>query len=106
MNFLQRATDIVYREMHNSQFSVVSFAEKLSISTSQLNRKLTAISGYSPSNFIIRLRIEHAKKKLEKDDKPIGVIAEECGYYDLAYFSRIFKKMTDKTPSQYRRLHR
>ena len=106
MNFLQRATDIVYSEMHNSQFSVVSFAEKLSISTSQLNRKLTAISGYSPSNFIIRLRIEHAKKKLEKDDKPIGVIAEECGYYDLAYFSRIFKKMTDKTPSQYRRLHR
>ena len=106
ISFLQKATDIVYSEMHNSQFSVVSLAEKLSISTSQLNRKLTAISGYSPSNFITRLRIEHAKKKLEKDDKPIGLIAEECGYYDLAYFSRMFKKMTNKSPSQYRRSHR
>lgn len=106
MSFLQRATDIVYSEMHNSQFSVASLAEKLAISTSQLNRKLTAISGYTPSNFITRLRIEHAKKKLEKDNKPIGVIAEECGYYDMAYFSRIFKKMTNMSPSQYRRLHR
>lgn len=106
MNFMQKATDIVYSEMHNAQFSVVSLAEKLSVSTSQLNRKLTAISGYTPSNFITRLRIEHAKKKLVKDDKPIGVIAEECGYYDLAYFSRIFKKMTNKSPSQYRRSHR
>lgn len=106
LNFLQRATDIVNNEMHNPQFSVVILAEKLSISTSQLNRKLTAVSGCSPSNYIIRLRIENAKKKLEKGDKSIGTIAEECGYYDLPYFSRTFKKMTNISPSQYRRLHR
>lgn len=106
LSFLQKATDIVYYEMHNPHFSVVTFAEKLSISTSQLNRKLTAVAGYSPSNFISRLRIEKAKKMLEKDDKPIGTIAEECGYFDLAYFSRTFKKMTKVSPSQYRRLHR
>lgn len=105
LNFLQKTTEIVYSEMHNPQFSVVTLAEKLFISTSQLNRKLTAIVGYSPSNFIMRLRIEHAKNKLEKDDKPIGTIAEECGYYDVAYFSRTFKKITNFSPSQYRRMH-
>lgn len=105
LSFLQKATEIVYSEMHNPQFSVVTLAEKLSISTSQLNRKLTAIIGYSPSYFIMRLRIEHAKNKLEKNDKPIGIIAEECGYYDVAYFSRTFKKVTNYSPSQYRRIH-
>jgi len=42
---------------------------------------------------------------LENGDMPIGSIAEECGYYDIAYFSRTFKKITKVSPSQYRRLH-
>lgn len=106
LDFLQKATDIVFSEMHNPQFSVVTLADKLSISSSQLNRKLNAISGHTPSGFIMRLRIERAKKKLTYDNKPIGRIAEECGFYDIAYFSRTFKKFTNVSPSQYRRLPR
>ncbi len=106
MDFLQKATDIVYSEMHSPHFSVVSLADKLSISSSQLNRKLNAISGYTPSGFIMRLRIERAKKKLTFENKPIGQIAEECGFYDTAYFSRTFKKITSVSPSQYRRMPR
>jgi len=104
IDFLQKATDIVYSEMKNPQFTTVTLAEKLCISTSQLNRKLSAVSGFTPSLFIMNLRINCAKKKLASGDKPIGQIAEECGFYDLAYFSRIFKKLTHVSPSQYRRL--
>lgn len=106
LDFLQKATDIVYSEMHSPNFSVVTLADKLSISSSQLNRKLNAISGHTPSGFIMRLRIERAKKKLTFENKPIGRIAEECGFYDIAYFSRTFKKYTNVSPSQYRRLPR
>lgn len=102
--FLQKATDIVYSQIHDSQFSTVSLAEKLSVSSSQLNRKLSAISGYTPSIFITKLRIELAKRKLVSGNDPIGQIAEECGYSDIAYFSRTFKKMTNFSPSQFRRL--
>ena len=104
IEFLQKATDIVYSEMHNPRFTTISLAERLCVSPSQLNRKLSAVSGYTPSLFIMHLRITCAKKKLASSDKPIGQIAEECGFYDLAYFSRIFKKMTHVSPSQYRRL--
>ncbi|MCE5206179.1 MAG: response regulator [Porphyromonadaceae bacterium] len=104
MEFLQKATDIVYSEMQNSHFSTVTLAERLCVSPSQLNRKLSAVSGYTPSLFIMNLRVNCAKKKLASGDKPIGQIAEECGFYDLAYFSRIFKKLTHVSPSQYRRL--
>ena len=104
MEFLQKATDIVYSEMQNSHFSTVTLAERLCVSPSQLNRKLSAVSGYTPSLFIMNLRVNCAKKKLASGDKAIGQIAEECGFYDLAYFSRIFKKLTHVSPSQYRRL--
>lgn len=104
MEFLQKATDIVYNEIQNSHFSTVTLAERLCVSPSQLNRKLSAVSGYTPSLFIMNLRVNCAKKKLASGDKPIGQIAEECGFYDLAYFSRIFKKLTHVSPSQYRRL--
>lgn len=102
--FLQKATDIVYDEMDNPEFSTGSLAERLAISSSQLNRKLAAVSGYTPSTFITKHKIEYAKRQLATDNRPIGQIAEECGYSDIAYFSRTFKKMTSLSPSQFRRL--
>ena len=106
MEFLQKATDIIYLEMRNPHFSSVLLAEKLCVSPSQLNRKLSAVCGYSSSLYINNLRIDCAKKKLISENKPVAEIAAECGFYDVAYFSRIFKKYTKTTPSQYRRLPR
>ncbi|HBG80680.1 MAG TPA: AraC family transcriptional regulator, partial [Porphyromonadaceae bacterium] len=37
-------------------------------------------------------------------DKNIGEVAEACGFLDVAYFSRIFKKITGVTPTAYRNL--
>ena len=104
MNFLQRVTDIVYCEMRNPDFSPSALADKLCLSISQLNRKMTAICGYNPSAYILNLRINKAKKILASQDIPIAEVADECGFSDLAYFSRTFKKQTGVSPSQYRRL--
>ncbi len=104
MSFLQHVTDIVYREMRNPDFSSSTLAEKLCLSISQLNRKMIAISGYNPSGYILSLRINKAKKLLATENISITQVADECGFYDLPYFSRTFKKQTGVTPSQYRRL--
>ncbi|MBR8706441.1 hybrid sensor histidine kinase/response regulator transcription factor [Bacteroides pyogenes] len=104
LNFLQRVTDIVYREMCDPDFASSVLADKLSLSISQLNRKMMAISGHTPTAYILNLRINKAKKILASQDLPITEVADECGFSDLAYFSRTFKKHTGVTPSQYRRL--
>jgi two-component system sensor histidine kinase ChiS len=104
MNFLQHVTDIVYRDMRQPDFSSSTLAEKLCLSISQLNRKMIAISGYNPSGYILSLRINKAKKLLATENISITQVADECGFYDLPYFSRTFKKHTGVTPSQYRRL--
>ena len=104
LDFLRRVTDIVYREMGDPDFASSTLADKLSLSISQLNRKMIAISGYNPTAYILNLRINKAKKILASRNIPITEVADECGFYDLAYFSRTFKKQTGTTPSQYRLL--
>ena len=104
VEFLRVVTDIIYREMKNPDFTPTMLSEELALSVSQLNKKLNAISGYPSSTYILRVKLSNAKKLLSNEDKTIGEVAAECGIYDVNYFSRVFKRHTGFTPTQYRRL--
>lgn len=102
--FLTQVIDITYNMMRKGGVNVTDLADKLNMSAKQLNRKIFAITGENTSTYIIRIRLSKAMKMLDThQDMPIGDIAMECGFEDSAYFSRIFKKMLNITPSQYRR---
>ena len=58
--------------------------------------------GVTISDYILDLRIHHAKELLRFSSKSLEDIASECGFYDLPYFSRKFKKAEGITPSAYR----
>lgn len=104
MGFLRHVTDIIYREMKNPDFSSNKLASELAVSVSQLNKKLNVTTGYPASTYILQVKLSYAKKILASQNKTIGEVAAECGVYDVNYFSRIFKKHTGITPSQYKRL--
>ncbi len=103
-DFLRHVTDIIFREMKNSDFSSVKLAQELALSVSQLNKKLSAATGYPSSVYILQVRLEHAKKILSTQNKTISEVAAECGIYDVNYFSRAFKKHNGITPTQFKRL--
>src|SRR5690554_4902815 len=102
--FLRLTTDIIYREMKNPDFTPTMLSEELAISTSQLNKKLNAITGFPSSTYILQVKLSNAKKILTNENKTIGEVAAECGIYDVNYFSRVFKKHTGFTPTQYKKL--
>ena len=102
--FLRLTTDIIYREMKNPDFTPTMLSEELAISMSQLNKKLNAITGYPTSTYILQVKLSNAKKLLSNENKTIGEIAAECGIYDVNYFSRVFKRHTGFTPTQYKKL--
>ena len=90
--------------MKNPDFSPTMLSEELAISTSQLNKKLNAITGFPSSTYILQVKLSNAKKILTNENKTIGEVAAECGIYDVNYFSRVFKKHTGFTPTQYKKL--
>ena len=57
-------------------------------------------------DFIALQRIEDAKALIITTDYPLTKIAQESGFYDYNYFSRVFKKLTGLTASNYRKINR
>lgn len=66
-------------------------------------RRFTAATGYAPVAYVQRLRVEDAKRRLERTDSPVERIAWEVGYEDPAAFRRLFRRIAGLPPGAYRR---
>lgn len=66
-------------------------------------RRFRQATGMAPLEYVHTLRLEEAKQMLESGDAPIEAIANEVGYEDAGFFSRLFKRRVTLTPAQYRR---
>lgn len=66
-------------------------------------RRFTNATGLSPIAYVQCLRIEDAKRRLERTDAPIDEISWQVGYEDPAFFRRLFKRITGLAPGAYRK---
>jgi transcriptional regulator GlxA family with amidase domain len=66
-------------------------------------RRFTNAAGVPPIEYVQRLRVEDAKRRLERTDAPVDEIGWKVGYEDPAFFRRLFKRTTGLPPSVYRR---
>lgn len=91
-------------------FSVANPVEEM-IKRSKLaertfKRRFTSATGLTPIAYVQRLRIEDAKRRLERTDAPIDEIAWRVGYEDAAFFRRLFRRTTGLAPGAYRKRFR
>lgn len=77
-------------------------AEELHISTAYLNKLFHANAGISPIKYITWKRVERACAMLRETRLTADKISEELGFYDSAYFVKVFKSAMGMTPMQYR----
>jgi transcriptional regulator GlxA family with amidase domain len=66
-------------------------------------RRFTKATGVPPIEYVQRLRVEDAKRRLERTDAPVDEIGWKVGYEDPAFFRRLFKRTTGLAPGAYRR---
>ncbi len=66
-------------------------------------RRFSNATGYTPIAYVQRLRIEEAKRRLERTDAPIDEIGWNVGYEEPAFFRRLFKRIVGVTPGTYRK---
>lgn len=93
-----------------NHFSVANPVEEM-ITRSQLaertfKRRFTAATGLAPIAYVQRLRIEDAKRRLERTDASVDDISWRVGYEDAAFFRRLFKRTTGMAPGAYRKRFR
>ena len=69
-------------------------------------RRFVAATGQAPIAYVQRLRIEDAKRRLERTETPIDEISWRVGYEDPAFFRRLFKRVTAMAPGAYRKRFR
>jgi transcriptional regulator GlxA family with amidase domain len=66
-------------------------------------RRFTSATGLSPLAYVQRLRIEDAKRRLERTEASVDEISWQVGYEEPAFFRRLFKRITGLAPVVYRR---
>lgn len=69
-------------------------------------RRFTAATGLTPIAYVQRLRIEDAKRRLERTEASVDDISWRVGYEDAAFFRRLFKRTTGLAPGAYRKRFR
>lgn len=102
--FLQAITDKVYSEIDNPDLNISALADSMAISVSQLNRKMKGITDLSTGAYVLKVRLNKARKMLIETDSKISEVSDACGFYDASYFARVFKKEFGFTPSQFQRM--
>jgi transcriptional regulator GlxA family with amidase domain len=66
-------------------------------------RRFTDATGLAPIAYVQRLRIEDAKRRLERTNAPVEDISFRVGYEDAAFFRRLFRRTTGLAPGAYRK---
>lgn len=97
--FVELAVQVVYDNMQNPDFGKEQFASALNVSQSLLYKKLKALTGQSPTDFIRTIRMGQALKLLQEGKYSVTEVSELCGYSTSKYFSTVFKQFYGKSPS-------
>ncbi|WP_459557592.1 PAS domain-containing protein [Lacunimicrobium album] len=82
---------------------IESLAKQAGLSMSQFQRRVRSITGLTPRQLLTKARIDQAASSLRTSGESLSLIANQCGFYDQASFSRQFHAATGMTPGEYRR---
>lgn len=101
--FVDKARDIVERNLANPALSVDWLASQMNFSRPTFTRKIKAITGKTPLEFIHQIKMVYAKKLLANKDRKISEVAMALGYSDRKHFTACFKEAFGVPPAVYQK---
>lgn len=99
--FLKLIVTTVKENISNSNFGPDELSQSIGLSTSQIFRKLKALTNFSTSIFMRNIRLEEAKILLANQSATVSEIAYETGFSSPSYFAKCFKEYTSLSPSEF-----
>lgn len=92
-------------EFYSKPIRITELANMENVSMTTFNFHFKKQMGMSPTQYLLTLRMHSAKELLESSKISIRDISAMCGYDDYNFFSKVFKKHTNMSPSEYRKNH-
>src|SRR6266496_1650462 len=89
-------------EHSDDELSLTKVAKFSNISGNHLSEKFKEVTGINFVDYISRVRVGKARDLLQNSDLRISEIAFAVGFQSLSQFNRVFKKLTRKSPTQFR----
>ena len=92
-------------QFHDSGFHITSELRKSGYSEDYIRSEFKKSTGMTPVDFLTKIRIDNGAKLFEiySQSISVGEVGEACGFVDMAYFSKCFKKQLGVSPTEYRR---
>ncbi len=84
--------------------SLADMADVVQLSIFHFIRKFRTAFDCPPHTYVMRRRIEHAKRQLARRDIPLKVVAADCGFSDQSHMTRVFRRLLATTPAEYRKV--
>lgn len=88
---------------YNEPISLDQLAHEHAVSKYHLAKRFKRFTGYSPHEFLIQIRMAHAKERLKYSDMPVSEIAASVGIDNVSHFINLFKDRNGHTPLAYRK---
>ncbi len=101
--FIEKIMQLINQHYSDPEFNVNHIIDKIGMSRSVFYGKFKALSNHSINDLIINFRLKKAEELIRTSGLTISEIAHECGFYDPAYFSRVFRKTYHVSPSDYKK---
>ncbi len=99
--FLQKVLALIEAHMEDESFSIEDFSHEAGYSRMQFYRKIKALAGQGPSQFVRTIRLKRAAQMLSQKSDNVTQIAYSVGFRSLAYFNKCFKEQFGVTPGQF-----
>ncbi|MGE5341448.1 MAG: two-component regulator propeller domain-containing protein [Candidatus Omnitrophota bacterium] len=104
-SFFEDLQKAIEKHLDEVEFSVDDLSKELYMGRSTLYRKILALSGETPSEFIRSYRLKRAAQLLKRKAGSVLDIALEVGFSSSSYFTQCFKEKFHKLPSEYLEEH-
>ena len=100
--FMQKINALIKVNLENERFDTNALCKAMSLSRTQLFRRLKSLIKQAPANHIKFMRLQKAKELLETTDCTVSEIVFKTGFQAVSHFSKIFKKQYGILPSVHR----
>ena len=101
--FIQRINTLIKVNLENENFDTNALCKAMSLSRTQLFRRLKTLIRQAPANYIKIIRLQRAKELLETTDLTVSEVVFKTGFQTLSHFTNIFRKQYGILPSVFRR---